>query len=185
MNNYNASLNTQSKEITAQALELLLKTLNGYDVLSSDQYVLARKGGEFSTYTKQALLSSGSDKSKLWQIAMASAPVSEVDKIKNVIRNSRQISQPVKLAMEVTGAGAYTMLDELYNNGKYSEMFRSVCSCATPEQLGHCEKQVANTGIPELSEFVIVTENNLSKRQQSVRASQPRTRSSAATQRLI
>lgn len=184
MNNYNASLNTQSKEITAQALELLLKTLNGYEVLSNDQYVLTRKGSDFTTYTKQSLQSSGADKSKLWQMAMASAPVSEVDKIKNAIRNSKIVSQPIKLAMDVTGAGAYAKLDELYSTGKYSEMFRSVCTCATSEQLAGCEKQVANTGIPELSEFVIVTENNLPKRE-TARISQPRTRGAAATQRLI
>jgi len=40
----------------------------------------------------------------------------------------------------------------------------------------HCEKQVLNAGLPELSEFVIVTENNISKNQENVIASQPRTR---------
>ena len=175
MNNYNASLNNQSQELTPQALELLLKTLNGYDVLSSDLYVLARKGSEFSTYTKQGLLSTGANKSKLWQMAMANAPVSEVDKIKNAIRNTKSISQPVQLAMDITGAGAYKTIDELYSNGKYSELFKNVCSCATPDQLSHCEKQVANTGIPELSEFVIVTQNNLVNNQRAVRNSQSRT----------
>ena len=126
MNNYNASLNNQSQELTPQALELLLKTLNGYDVLSSDLYVLARKGSEFSTYTKQGLLSTGANKSKLWQMAMANAPVSEVDKIKNAIRNTKLISQPVQLAMDITGAGAYKTIDELYSNGKYSEFIKWV-----------------------------------------------------------
>jgi len=175
MNNYNASLN-QSQQITTQALELLLKTLNGYDVLSSDLYVIARKGKEFSTYTKQGLVSTGADKSKLWQMAMSNAPISEMDKIKNAIKNTKTIPQSVKLAMDITGAGAYTIIDELYNSGKYSELFKNVCSCATSEQLSHCEKQVLNAGLPELSEFVIVTENNISKNQENVIASQPRTR---------
>ena len=166
MNNYNASLQRQQgmQEFTNQALEVVLKLLNGYDLQMAehstplnDAVVHVIKGREFSTYLRQDLIKSKMP-NKWMSYVKANAPVSEFDKIKRAVaRGGKDQDTPeaVKLAMGITGIGTYARLCDYYEDCQYVQLLNEVCSFATPEQVTHTTDQLKVAQLPFLEELVV------------------------------
>ena len=159
MNNNNASLNTQPKELTYQALEVVMKLFNGYQLAMANETVsdyspeFLKKGQTFSTYRRVDLMRTNGNNT--WALAKSSAPMSEIEKIKlamakDMVRKQSQTPEIVKLGMGVTGMGAYTKLYDLYESGSYVKMLEEVCSFATPEQLEYVQQQLQPVQLPAI-----------------------------------
>ena len=166
MNNYNASLQQRQpgmQEFTNQALEVVLKLLNGYDLHMAehstplnDAVVHVVKGRDLSTYLRQDLIKSRMQ-NKWMAYVKANSPMSEFDKIKRAMaRGGKDQDTPeaVKLAMGITGIGTHARLCDYYEDCQYVQLLNEVCSFATPDQLAHAANQLKPVQIPFLEELI-------------------------------